>query len=110
MMRSLFSALATLIVSLLTFVVVPVLLIVLFGAILLAAGSLLTRFFAVSVFEATLILTLVAIPLMWFILRLFGFLNVVAEPVEDEEPPEPPSVAERWIQVPRGAARHGRRR
>ena len=108
-MRSILSALFSVIVTLLTVVVLPLLLIVLVSAILLTIGSLLTRVFAVTVFEATLIVTLVAIPLAWFIMRLLGFLNVASELAEEEEP-EPPSATERWIQVPRGAARRGRRR
>ena len=110
MIRSIFSGLFSVIVTLATVVLLPLLLIVLVTAILLGIGSLLTHVFAVTVFEATLILTLVAIPLVWLILRLLGLLNVATEQVDDEEPSEPPSRAERWIQVPRGPARHGRRR
>jgi hypothetical protein len=108
-MRSILSALFSVIVAFLIVVVLPLLLIVLISAILLTIGSLLTRVFPVTVFEATLILTLVAIPLVWFILRLLGLLNVASE-LAEEEAPESPSITERWIQVPRGAARRGRRR
>jgi hypothetical protein len=111
-MRSLLSGLSALVGALFIFVLVPLLVIGVAAAILLGIGSLLTRLFPVTVFEATLIVTLAAFPLAWLYSRLLnqaGLLGPEVEAEEVEEEPEPPHTFERMIMVPPRPAR-GRRK
>jgi hypothetical protein len=112
MIQSLFSALVSLFGALLILVLIPLLLIGIAAAILLGIGSLLTRVFPVTAFEAALIVTLAAFPLVWFYGRLLNNLGYAGGEAEEEEgeEPEPPRAFERMIVVPPGRGRGRRKR
>lgn len=103
MIRSLFSALLAIALMGIIFLILPALLIVIAAALLLGVGWLLTRWFAVTVFEAALITTILAVPIVWFYYRILGNTGLVgAEPEVKATPaPELPRSFERLMQVPR---------
>ncbi|MGB8648874.1 MAG: hypothetical protein WCF84_26795 [Anaerolineae bacterium] len=113
------SVLGSILLGLFTFVFLPLALILIAAAAMLGIGSLMTRFFAVTTFEATLLVTLVAIPLGWGYMRFLGYLEVPGASLvlnsdedeleeDEEEAPEPP--VERWMPVGRPRFPRGRGR
>lgn len=99
MIRSILSALGALLGTLLIYVLLPSLGVIIIAAILLGVGALLARVFPVTVFEASLIVTLVAIPLFWMWLRLLGNLNAVNVNDELQESEAPSRALDRIIMV-----------
>ncbi len=101
-MRDLISSLGALIGALLIFVLIPLLVIGVAAAILLGIGALLTRWFPVTVFEATLIVTLTAFPLVWLYSRLLNDLGLTGAEVEleEDEMAEPSRFLEHMVVVP----------
>jgi ABC-type anion transport system duplicated permease subunit len=111
MLRSIFVTLGSLLLTLLLYVLVPLLLIGIVAALLFGIGSLLTRVFAVTTFEATLVATLVAIPLVWLYYRLLRHADLIPADLatEQDELSEPLASIEPLIIMPRRPSRRSKR-
>ncbi len=110
MLRSIGSGLATLLLMLLLYVLLPLLLVGVAVLVLLGIGSLLARFVPLTTFEATLIVTLVAVPTIWGywrFLNLSGFWGPPADVLEELEEEEEPPV---FVPIPGSRMRSGRKR
>ena len=57
------------------------------SALLLALGSLLSRAFAVSVFEATLVLLIVGGAIVWLLMSARSGETIDVDALEEDEPP-----------------------
>ena len=106
MIRSVLSFLFTLVIVLFVYLLAPLLLIVIAAAILLVLGSLLTRVFPVTTFEATFIVVVVTLPLLWLYARLLSETGSLDSGFEAKAPPLASISIGRLI-TPRG--RRGRK-
>ena len=110
-MRSILSTLTTLLLTAVLYLFAPLVLIGIAAVLLLAVGALLTRWFAVTTFEATLITTLVAIPLLWLYYRLLGRANLLLpEATEEKDLRDEPEDIEPIIILPHSIPRRKKRR
>lgn len=111
MLRSILLTFGSLLLTLLVYVLGPLLLIGIVTTLRFGIGSLLTRVFAVTTFEATLIATLVAIPLVWFYYRFLRDINSINADLEvkDTELSEPPTSIESLLIMPRRPSRRSKR-
>lgn len=109
-MRFIFDLAVTILFILLLYALAPLLLVVIVVALLFGVGALVTRVFPVTLFEATLIGTLVGVPLCWFYYRALRRANLMdAERGAQAEPPEPPTVIEPLFPMPRRPYRRSKR-
>ncbi len=111
MLRAIRSGLFTLLITLFTYLILPLLLVIIAVLILIGMGSLLARFLPLTTFEATLIVTLVALPTVWAYWQQTSRADPWTDTVDAlDEIEEEQELARNIVHVPNPRVSSGRKR